>query len=76
MTIASWHKETRVSEINTMVRLGNGASRNFRTNYDPFSIEPFVISLRIGQDERIVEFNEQGELVVDGEIAIVLTEEG
>ncbi len=50
LTIASWQKETRKSEINTMVRLGNGSSRNVRTNYDPFSISPFVISLNIGQD--------------------------
>lgn len=58
-----------------MVRLGNGSSRNVRRNYDPFSVEPFVISLNIGQDERIIEFNEQGELKVDGEIAIILNEE-
>ena len=60
LTIASWNKDTRTSEINTMVRLGNGFSRNVKTRYDPFSVEPFVLSINIGQDENIVELNEKG----------------
>ena len=43
-----------------MVRLGNGFSRNVKAKYDPFSVEPFVLSINIGQDENIVELNEKG----------------
>ena len=50
LTIATWYKDTRVSEINTMVRLGNGFSSKIKTNYDPFAVDPFVMSLKIGED--------------------------
>lgn len=66
LTIGSWQKDNGKSEINTMVRLGNGHSSQLKTNYSPFNINPFVLSLKIGQEENIVEFDEGGNLRVDG----------
>ena len=68
LTIASWDKTTRVSEINTMVRLGNGYSKQHKTNYEPANIQPFVISVNIGEDESVLALSESGELKVDGKI--------
>ena len=46
-TIASFYDEGSRSEINTMVRLGNGYTPGLRSNSDPVSIEPFTIGFRV-----------------------------
>ena len=75
LTIVSWEKETKESEIATMVRLGNGYSSNIRTNYDPFDVDPFILSLKIGDDEKFIQLDEFGNLRVNGQVANALVEE-
>ena len=50
-TIASWDFEGRFSEVNTLVRLGNGYSADVQTQYDPVSIDPFILTLTLDEDE-------------------------
>ena len=55
-----------------MVRLGNGYSNKIRTNYDPFAVDPFVMSLKIGDDETFLNLDEYGNLKVNGQVATIL----
>ena len=45
-TIASYYFDDRVSEVNTLVRLGNGNKNGQPDGYTPASIEPFTITLK------------------------------
>ena len=58
-----------------MVRLGNGYSSNIKTNYDPFNIKPFVLSLNLGQEETVLQFDEKGNLKFNGQVATVLSDD-
>lgn len=67
-TICSWYREEGYSEINTLVRLGNGYSSATGSDYDPVSIEPFVITLRTSDGEVTnVEFQDNT-LIVGGDV--------
>lgn len=50
LAIASWDKTTRMSEISTFVRLGNGYHKEPKNKVQPFSVEPFIISLRLSEE--------------------------
>ena len=74
-TIASWNFLERYSEVNTMVRLGNGYPSAERTGYEPVAIEPFIITLRMDEGEVRVELSEHLQLDVNGQI-IDLNDDG
>ena len=67
-TIASWDYERQVSEVNTLVRLGNGYSADVQTGYDPVNIDPFILTLRLDDGEMEIELADDGTLTVDGRI--------
>ena len=64
--IASWNKGSETSEVNTFVRLGNGYSKDIETPYSPVNIDPFIISLRLSQGEFLIEMDDEGNLIVNG----------
>lgn len=67
-TIASYNFEGGFSELNTLVRLGNGYSTNVQTNYDPVSIDPFIITMNLGEGEVQIELADDGTLTIDGQV--------
>jgi hypothetical protein len=72
--IASWDRKERVAEVNTFVRLGNGYEKDVTTSlYDPVSINPFIISLRLSFGEFLIELDEDGNFLLDGKM--ITTEE-
>lgn len=67
-TIASYYFDEQVSEVNTLVRLGNGDRNGQPEGYNPAAIEPFTITLKdIDGVDIVIANNEQGELTVDGD---------
>lgn len=60
-TIASYYFDNQVSEVNTLVRLGNGDQNVQSKAYSPASIEPFTITLKnINGMDLVISNNEQG----------------
>ena len=49
-----------------MVRLGAGSQSNIQSSSEPITIDPFVLTLKLSEGEKQIEFNEQGDLLVDG----------
>ena len=67
-TIASYYYDRDLSEVNTLVRLGNGNRNGQPEGYNPASIEPFTFTLKnIDGIDLVISNNEQGELNVNGE---------
>lgn len=58
-----------------MVRLGNGYPSADRNGYEPVAIEPFIITMNMGEGEVRVELSEHLQLDVNGQI-IDLTDDG
>jgi hypothetical protein len=57
LAIASWDKNTKLSQISTFVRLGNGYHKQPKSKVSPFSVEPFIISLRLSEEETLIELD-------------------
>lgn len=47
--ITTWEKEPQTTQVNTFVRLGNGYAEGSGALYGPVKIDPFVISLQLGE---------------------------
>jgi len=49
LVITTWEKQGQTTQVNTFVRLGNGFAVGSGALYDPVKINPFVISLQLGE---------------------------
>ena len=49
LVITTWEKSSETTQVNTFVRLGNGYAAGSGALYDPVKIDPFVISLQLGE---------------------------
>jgi hypothetical protein len=69
LVITTWDKAAQTTQVNTFVRLGNGFAEGSGALYSPVSIDPFVISLQLGEGEFMVTINEDGTITVTGDNA-------
>lgn len=64
LVITTWDKAGQTTQVNTFVRLGDGFEAGSGALYGPVKIDPFVISLQLGEGEYMVTINEDGTITV------------
>ena len=64
LVITTWDKAGQTTQVNTFVRLGDGYETGSGALYGPVKIDPFVISLQLGEGEYMITINEDGTITV------------
>ena len=59
-----------------MVRLGNGDGNQYGANYNPVKVEPLKLRYSLGPNEVVIEVNDCGDIMINGETLVDGGEEG
>jgi hypothetical protein len=50
LTVAEWSGQEKKIDVQTLVRLGNGFTRDEESSDEPVQLNPFMISVKLSED--------------------------